>query len=453
MAGGPGHATHHARSLDELAGPEESGTAVSPAGETQVPAVMWVAARDGGEPVPGAFQPSWLSPQEVTSALSASPGQRPLLGGAISEDTLWSCTTCGACMEECPVLIEHVPKIIAMRRSLVLDEGRMPKGAETALRNIESAGNPYGLSQNSRLQWTEGLEVRTAAHHPGAEYLYWVGCAASYDERARIIARSLVRILNAAGVDYSVLGTEERCTGDPARRIGSEYLFQEQAKSNVAVLGKHAVRKVIATCPHCFNTLSSEYGEFGGNYEVIHHTQLITQLLREGRLKLRQDGAERSITYHDSCYLGRWNDIFAPPRTILEQIPGLQLLEMKRNRNEGMCCGAGGGRMWMEESKPRVNHERVAQAAETGAAGVATACPFCLTMFDEGISARGEKLTVDDIAVYVAEALEPAPGDEGGAATAGARAGSGSQGVEKPEPEVQNGEDDPVSPEESERGN
>ena len=341
-------------------------------------------------------------------------GTRPLIGGTILEETLWSCTTCGACMDQCPVLIEHVPKIMDMRRHLVLDESRLPKQAESALRNIENVANPYGLSHQSRADWAKDLGVSFIADKPDAEYLYWVGCAASFDERARTIAAALSKILQAAGVDFAILGTEEKCTGDPARRIGNEYLFQERAKENVEVLKRHNVRKIIASCPHCFNTFANEYGDFGGEYEVVHHTQLIDRLLKEGRITLDPAKAQdETITYHNSCYLGRWNDIFAPPREILERIPGLRVVEMARSKSEGMCCGAGGGRMWMEEDQPRVNHRRVDQAVDTHATKVATACPFCLAMFDEGISAKqiGGSIAVDDVAVYVARALkEPAQG-------------------------------------------
>jgi Fe-S oxidoreductase len=342
----------------------------------------------------------------VETATSANGGTRPLLGGTINEDTLWACTTCGACMDQCPVFIEHVPKIIDMRRGLVLDESRMPKQAETALRNIENVANPYGLPQSSRAEWAKALDVPLASDKPDAEYIYWMGCAASFDDRARTISTALVKILKTAGVDFAILGSEEKCTGDPARRIGNEYLFQERAKENVQTLNRYKTRKVIASCPHCFNTIANEYGDFGGNYEVIHHTQLIDQLLKDGRLKLTKP-LDATLTYHDSCYLGRWNKVFAPPRDILERIPGLKLVEMAKNKTEGMCCGAGGGRMWMEESKPRVNHTRVQMAAATEATKVATACPFCLAMFDEGIAGQqlNERMSVDDVAVYVAGAL------------------------------------------------
>ncbi len=402
LAGGYAATTHDTHIVQ---GADADGTPIPGA------AVMWATAdhHPGAlHDLPGQFQPSWLSPDDVASAAAANDGARPLFGGTISDDTLWACTTCGACMDQCPVFIEHVPKIMEMRRHLVLDESRMPKQAETALRGIENTFNPYGLAHQTRADWARDLGVPFAADKPDAEYLYWVGCAASFDDRAKTIATALVKILQAGKVDFAILGTEEKCNGDPARRIGNEYLFQERAKENVEVLRKYQVRKIIASCPHCFNTFANEYSAFGGDYEVVHHTQLIERLLKEGRITLDQSKRqEETITYHDSCYLGRWNDIFAPPRDILEQIPGLKVVEMARSRSEGMCCGAGGGRMWMEEDQPRVNHRRVDQAAATAATKVATACPFCLAMFDEGIASRqlGEQLAVDDVAVYVARSL------------------------------------------------
>jgi len=378
-------------------------------------ATMWVTGDHGPEAahdVPGHFQPSWLSPDDVAKAAAADGQSRPLLKGAINEETLWACTTCGACMDQCPVFIEHVPKIMDMRRHLVLDESRMPKQAESALRNIENVANPYGLPHSARAEWAKALQVPLIGDNPNAEYVYWLGCAASFDDRAKTVATALVKILKRAKVDFAILGSEEKCTGDPARRIGNEYLFQERAKENVAMLDRHRVRKVIASCPHCFNTIANEYPDFGGNYEVIHHSQLIDHLLKEGRLTLTES-LDETMTYHDSCYLGRWNDVFAPPRSILERIPGLKLVEMAQNKKEGMCCGAGGGRYWMEETKPRINHVRVQMAVDTKATKVATACPFCLGMFDEGIAAQqlGATIAVDDIAVYVAAALgaDPAP--------------------------------------------
>jgi Fe-S oxidoreductase len=403
--------TKHDAHIVQGAGPD--GTPTPP------PAVMWATGdhhHGAVHDIPGHFQPSWIAPEAVATAVEANDGARPLFGGTIADETLWACTTCGACMDQCPVFIEHVPKIIEMRRHLVLDESRMPKQAETALRGIENVFNPYGLSHGTRADWASDLGVQFAADKPDAEYLYWVGCAASFDDRAKTIATALVKIMQAGGVDFAILGTEEKCNGDPARRIGNEYLFQERAKENVEVLRRYNVRKIIASCPHCFNTFANEYSAFGGDYEVVHHTQLIESLLKEGRITLDESKRqEETITYHDSCYLGRWNDIFAPPRDILERIPGLKVVEMARNRSEGMCCGAGGGRMWMEEDQPRVNHKRVEQAEATTATKVATACPFCLSMFDEGIASKqiGDRLAVDDVAVYVARSLA---GGEGAAA-------------------------------------
>jgi Fe-S oxidoreductase len=382
--------------------------------------VMWVT---GGGPgsvgaLPGGFQPSWLSPDRVSAAVErAGGGERPLIGGAIAEETLWACTMCGACMDQCPVFIEHVPKIAEMRRHLVLDESRMPHEAETALRAIENVANPYGISHQRRTDWAIGLDVPTLADRPDAEYVYWVGCAVAFDERSRSIATSLVAILRTAQVDFAVLGSEERCTGDPARRIGNEYLFQERARQNIEILNGHRVRKIVTSCPHCFNTLANEYPDLGGHYQVIHHTELIDGLIKAGRIVLERP-LDETVTYHDSCYLGRWNGVYAPPRDILERIPGVRVVEMGRSRREGMCCGAGGGRMWMEEGAPRVNHRRLDQALETAATRVATACPFCLAMFDEGIAAQGaqDRVAVDDVAVYVARSMRRV--GEGGASGA-----------------------------------
>lgn len=403
LAGGYSKSTHSAHIAQ--------GAHAGEGGSDPGLAAMWVTGDHHPEAVhdlPGHFQPSWLSPDDVAAAVKKNGGaERPLIGGTILEETLWSCTTCGACMDQCPVLIEHVPKILDMRRHLVLDESRLPKQAETALRSIENVANPYGISHQTRGDWAKGLGVKYASEKPDAEYLYWVGCAASFDDRAKTVATALVKILQAANIDFAILGTEEKCTGDPARRIGNEYLFQERARENVEVLKKYSVRKIIASCPHCFNTFANEYKDFGGDYEVIHHTQLIDRLVKEGRIEL-ENPIEETITYHDSCYLGRWNDIFAPPRDILERIPGLKVVEMARSKSEGMCCGAGGGRMWMEEDQPRVNHRRVDQAVETSASKVATACPFCLAMFDEGIASRQlqDKLAVDDVAVWVARSMK-----------------------------------------------
>jgi Fe-S oxidoreductase/nitrate reductase gamma subunit len=339
-----------------------------------------------------------------------NPQAQKLIGEANSEDAIWACVACGACQNECPVLIEHVPKIVDMRRSLVLEESRFPKEAEGALRSIENQGNPYGLPRAQRMDWAKGLNIKTVEEKPDAEYLYFVGCAASYDEANRAVARAFVELLQKAGVDFAILGQQETCNGDPARRIGNEYLYQMQAQQNIEAMKGAGVKKVIATCPHCFNTIKNEFPQFGGHYEVIHHTELLASLIKDGRLKPTKS-IEGKFTYHDSCYLGRWNDIYDPPREVVEAIPGAELVEIERHRKRGFCCGAGGGRMWMEEKiGKRINHERVEQTLRTEAPRVATACPFCLTMFRDGISAKGaeDRLQVRDLAQYLAESVDGA---------------------------------------------
>jgi len=337
-----------------------------------------------------------------------APRPQTLIGDAIKEDEIWACVACGACQQECPVLIEHVPKIMDMRRSLVLEESKFPKEAQGALRSIETQGNPYGLPRAQRIDWAQGLGVKTIEEKPDAEYLYFVGCAASYDEANRTVARAFVGLLQKAGVDFAILGRSETCNGDPARRIGNEYLYQTQAQANIEAMNAAKVRKVVATCPHCFNTIKNEFPQFGGTYEVVHHTQLLAGLIKEGRLKPSK-AIEGKFTYHDSCYLGRWNDIYDPPRAVVEAIPGAQLVEIERHHKRGFCCGAGGGRMWMEEKiGTRINHARVEQTLRTQAPRVATACPFCLTMFRDGISAKGaeSQLQVQDLAQYLADAMD-----------------------------------------------
>jgi Fe-S oxidoreductase len=356
---------------------------------------------------------------EMSDRLQEGNGHRPLIGGAILEETLWACTMCGACMSECPVLIEHVPKIADMRRALVLEESSLPKQAESSLRSIESSGNPYALSNQDRGRWAEGLGVRTYAEHPEAEYLYFVGCAASFDEANQRVATSIVRILQAAGVDFAILGKEETCNGDPARRIGNEYLFQQQAEANIGTFQRYGVKKVLTGCPHCFNTIRNEYPQLGFDAEVIHHTEFIQRLIDEGRVKLspETDAALRGkkVTYHDPCYLGRWNSIYEPGRRVLERIAGLEQVEMHRHGRQAFCCGAGGGRMWMEETLgKRINRERIQHAEAVDADFVATACPFCLTMMLEGATSQNLAIDVADVAQMVAanlpgEARQPLP--------------------------------------------
>jgi len=361
----------------------------------------WYAQARGEAP-----PPSYWAAEAGEKALPEAPRDGQLLDWSVLEETLWSCTTCGACVEECPVLIEHVPAIVEMRRSLVLEESRLPKEARTALESMEQRGNPFSLPADTRMKWAEGLEVPLISANPEAEYLYWVGCATAFDESNWPIARATVAILKAAQVSFAILGQEEICNGDPARRLGNEYLFQTQAQEVVQRLQARAVRKVIASCPHCFNTMAREYPDLGGNYEVIHHTQLLAQLLDQGRIQLKEPLSRGELTYHDPCYLGRWNDEYDAPRRVLEAIPGAKLVEMKRTRNQAMCCGAGGGRLFMEESRgPRINRVRVKQAEETGAGTAALACPFCATMFTEGIGSQESAMDSRDIAVLVAESM------------------------------------------------
>ena len=332
----------------------------------------------------------------------------PLVPNAVSDDVVWDCVTCGACVQECPVAIEHVDHIVDLRRHLVMVEGRFPADGETMLRDVERSQNPWGKPQAERADWTEGLDVRVL--QPGdeaPEVLYWVGCAASFDERARTTAQSTAKLLQAAGVDFAVLGPRESCTGDPARRMGNEYTFQSFAEQNVATMNGAGVKKIVASCPHCFNTLANEYPDFGGNYEVVHHTELLTELLEEGRLQ--PVAGTEEITYHDSCYLARHNDVIAAPREIVSRVG--KPLEMARSGKRTFCCGAGGGHMWMEERGNQINEERAREAAATGATTLAVACPFCTIMLDDGVKQNGSELRVADVATLLAEALPP---DEAG---------------------------------------
>ena len=326
-----------------------------------------------------------------------------LVPAAVSDEVVWDCVTCGACIEACPVSIEHIDHIVDLRRHLVMVDSRFPAEAESMLRDVERASNPWGKPQTDRAAWAEAIGVRVL--EPGdtaPEWLYWVGCAGSFDERARKAAESTARLLQAAGVDFAILGPRESCTGDPARRMGNEYVFQAFAEQNVATLNGAGVRKVIASCPHCFNTLANEYGDFGGEYEVVHHTELLARLVREGRLEPRGDA--RAITYHDSCYLARHNDVREAPRELVAAVG--QPVEMRRTRKKTFCCGAGGAHMWMEERGRPINEERVREAVETGAETLAVACPFCTIMLDDGVRAAGSSMRVADVATLLAESPE-----------------------------------------------
>lgn len=332
----------------------------------------------------------------------------PLNPDVIEDEVIWDCVTCGACMQQCPVNIEHVDHIVDMRRNLVMGESRFPAEAGTLLRNLENASNPWGQPQSERADWTRDLEVTVLEDEQAApEYLYWVGCAGSFDERARKISRAVVQVLQRAGVPFAVLGPRELCNGDPARRIGNEYLYQELARRNIETLGAIGAKKIIVNCPHCFNTIKNEYPDFGGHYEVIHHTELFARLIGEGRLQ-PSSPIDEPVTYHDPCYLGRHNGVYDEPRAVLNKIPGLRTTEMPRHRERSFCCGAGGSRMWLEERLgKRINVERTEEAISTGARTMGVACPFCLIMLDDGAKATGERITVLDVAQMVARSTSP----------------------------------------------
>ncbi len=339
---------------------------------------------------------------------------KKLIGDYIDPDALWACTTCGACMQECPVNIEHVPAIVGMRRSMVLMESSFNE--EAALLpdiygNMETNSVPWGgFAQADRANWAEGMGIKTAAEDASMEVLFWVGCAGSYDERAKTITKAFAELMQIANVDFRILGTEEHCTGDVARRTGNEYLADMLTKTNIETFERYGVKTIVATCPHCFNTLKNEYPQYGGHYEVIHHTQYIKNLIETGRLKIDRDKvATSTITYHDSCYLGRYNNEFEAPRATITNIPGLDIIEPARSGDKGLCCGAGGGRMFMEEVVgDRVNIVRTNELLDTGAQTIAVNCPFCTTMITDGVKAadKADSVRVMDVAEIVREHVQ-----------------------------------------------
>ncbi len=365
--------------------------------------------------------PAWasarpLSPKKIIVQLrnhldrNGAASWRTPLEEVISPAESWSCTTCRACVEACPVSIEHIDFLIDVRRALVM-KSRLDPNVSATLSNLRRTGNPFGMPPEQRLVWAAGLPVslKVERMEPGTEVevLYWVGCAGAFDDRGQRVSRAVASVLKRAGVKFAVLGPEERCNGDPARRLGEEGLFQQLARHNTATLGKYGVRKIVTQCPHCFNTFKNEYPELGGHYEVVHHSDYISSLIADGRLPLGAHAAEQSVTYHDSCYLGRHNGIYDAPRAALAAVPGVQLREMARNRAKGFCCGAGGSNMWFDLGLgKKMNGIRYEEAVNTGAAVIATACPFCMTMFDDAASSRGEggKVQIRDVAEIVNEA-------------------------------------------------
>ena len=350
---------------------------------------------------------------------SAHVGEHGITGeGVIPFDMLWSCTTCGACVEQCPVDIEHVDHIVDMRRYQVLMEGAFPEEAGIMLNNVEHAGDPWGLGRSKRLEWAESLDFELRVYEGDkiphdVEYLYWVGCAGALDDTAKRTARAVATLLHEAGVEFMVLGEAESCTGDPARRMGHEFLFQMLAMQNVEVLNEAGAKRIVVTCAHCYNTLANEYPQVGGHYEVVHHTTLLARLVADKRLTPVQR-VDAAVTYHDPCYLGRHNRIFAAPREVLGAIPGTQVQEMPRNREKSFCCGAGGARMWMDENLgERINQNRADEALATKPDIVAAACPFCITMLSDGVAQRQQEGTaattvaVTDVSEVLLRSVRP----------------------------------------------
>ncbi|MFO7591490.1 MAG: (Fe-S)-binding protein [Acidimicrobiia bacterium] len=335
----------------------------------------------------------------------------------ITSEELWACTTCKACDEICPVNIEILDKILDMRRYLSLMESDFPVELGNTYRSMENSSNVYGMGQADRAEWTkdlDGVDIVDGTGALGHEYLYWVGCAGSFDDRNKKTSRAVAKLLQRAGIDFGILGPNELCTGDPARRSGNEYLFQMLAMQNIEALDGMGVTKIITQCPHCFNTLANEYPQYGGKYEVVHHSQLLSELIDDGRLSMQGASLDERVTYHDSCYLGRHNDVYLAPRKVIGSLAGIDIVEMPRNGTRGMCCGAGGARMWMEEHiGTKVNDERSREALDTGASRIAVACPFCYVMMEDGVKGKGrEDVRVSDIAEVLLEAVEAADSAE-----------------------------------------
>ena len=333
--------------------------------------------------------------------------KKQLIGDVIAPDTLWACTTCRACEEVCPVTIEHVPRIMAMRQGQTLMAEAYPKELNPSLKGLERNGNPWGIGYDKRADWAEGLDVKLMAENADVDYLLWVGCAGSFDDRSKKISTSLVKILQKAHVDFAILGVEEKCTGDFARRVGNEMLYQMMAQENIETLNNYGVKKIITACPHCLNTLKHEYPQMGGNYQVMHHAAFIHELVNDGKITLSKS-LQGSLTYHDPCYLGRYNRVYDQPRSILHSLSKDGLRELERHGRESFCCGAGGGRMWMEETiGKRINLERAEEIVAKKATCVAVGCPFCLTMIEDGMKEldKEEEIKTRDIAELVAENL------------------------------------------------
>lgn len=332
--------------------------------------------------------------------------EKTLVHDYIPDIALWECTTCMACVQECPVMIEHLDSIVDMRRDLVLTESQFPSNLNNVFKSLETNFTPWSFNSADRAEWAEGMNIKTMAEDPNGEILFWVGCAGSFDDRYKKVTKAFATIMQKAGVNFRILGTEEKCNGDTARRLGNEYLAQTLMKENIEVLNNYGVKKIVTACPHCFHSLKNEYPQFGGNFEVKHHTQFIDELISSGKLTIKNNAENHKVTYHDSCYLGRYNEVYDAPRKSLSRISGFDFVEMDRNKSRGFCCGAGGGRMFLEDEEGgRINEERTREALETNADTIASACPFCMTMITDGVKHfdKNEEVFVKDIAEIILE--------------------------------------------------
>ncbi|MDP6102876.1 MAG: (Fe-S)-binding protein, partial [Dehalococcoidia bacterium] len=348
------------------------------------------------------------APALIAMGARASEPEPPMVQH-VGEEALWDCTTCRACVEVCPAFVEHVDSIVDMRRYLVMEEARLPETAMNVLTNMETRGHPWQGATATRTDWAEGLGIKTMAEDSDIDVLFWVGCTPALEERSQTMARAMASVLKLAGVNFAILGVEESCTGDPARRLGNEYLYMTLAQHNIQTLNRYKVKKIVTICPHCFNNIKNEYPQMEGNYEVVHYTQFVNELIQQGRIKPLRT-IETSLAYHDSCYLGRYNGVYNDPREIAKAIPGINVVEMDdRNRERGFCCGAGGGRMWMDEPGTRVSDLRTEHFLETGAKTLGVSCPFCVQQLEAGIQSRGLQETrhVKDLLEILVESATP----------------------------------------------
>jgi len=385
-------------------------TSVCPAHATGKPLDPREIVLKTGEVMAASGTPSVSPPISTVAEITIGSSS---LFERITPEEVWSCTTCKACDEICPVNIEILDKILDMRRYLMLMESNFPSELGNAYRGMENSGNPWGMSQSDRAAWTAKVDdvvIVDGSEDFDHEYLYWVGCAGSFDDKNQKVTQAMAKLMQRAGIDFAILGPNENCTGDPARRSGNEYIFQMLAMQNIETLNGMGVRKIITQCPHCFNTLMNEYPQLGGNYEVVHHSQFLEFLIDSGKLDLSEARLDERVVYHDSCYLGRHNDVYLAPRNVIGSLGGIEIVEASRNGTKGMCCGAGGARMWMEESiGKQVNVERSQELIATGASRIATACPFCYIMIDDGVKSQGkeeDELKVADISMHLLEAIE-----------------------------------------------